>query len=351
MAELHYAAEMDDVELIEIIAGHPKVNLNAVTSDSESTPLIIATGKGRSQALKCLLEKGADASCVDKCGCVALMEAAKRNPLECVDILLKIDDSVAKLQDKKGMNALMYGIGNPEIVEKLIKLSDLSQVTKLGDSVLHRAASRMNSLKSTKIILEQRFFDIDVKNSEGRTPLYCAIKNRQLDIADCLVQNGANLSADINYGWRLYNLAIETDETETFLTKYLINDPEFMIRRLVDKNRLKVLKAYATKFSESPSKLGRFLKKDMSQTMKIGEKSAADCLELLLSYEENSDKVIKTAIKTIDRFVYFKKALDRLSKFEDGDELINQNIDEFLYLAMNKKKQYRGLSTFIRSRC
>lgn len=136
---LHYAAELDNVELIRMVSRHPKVNLNLLTNDAASSPLIIAAEMGKYRALRCLLGIGADASILDSNGRSALMLAAKGNHLKCVDILLKTNTNLVKLQDRKGRNALMHGIENPKIVRKLIKISYLSQISGSGNTVLHYA--------------------------------------------------------------------------------------------------------------------------------------------------------------------------------------------------------------------
>lgn len=217
---LHYAAESDDTELVEIIASHPKVNLNARTANNLWTPLMVAASLGNFSALKRLLEFGADVACVSDTGTSALMLASKANSLECVDALMNGVSSVMinNLQDEDGLNALMYGVSNVTIVEELIQYSDLLQVDKSGRTILHMA-SQVN-LDSVKLIVKKNVCDVNATDEYDQTPLYCAAIKKRFDIATYLIENGASPADE-----HVYYLAIELDESEEFLMKYLLKDP------------------------------------------------------------------------------------------------------------------------------
>ena len=104
---LHYAAELDDFELIKmILSQQPRAKINAKTLEMMSTPLMIAAGNGKTKALEILLENGADTSCQNASGYTALMLAVEGEHEDCVDILLEKGNCNIKIQNFYGVNAL-----------------------------------------------------------------------------------------------------------------------------------------------------------------------------------------------------------------------------------------------------
>ncbi len=84
--------------------------------------LLIAAGRGHTDAVKLLLDKGADVNAGDQWGQTALMIAAGTGRLEMVRLLLATGAEV-NTQSKKGNTALMYaaGDGHSQVVQLLLE--------------------------------------------------------------------------------------------------------------------------------------------------------------------------------------------------------------------------------------
>lgn len=331
---LHYAAELNGLELMEIISSHPQVNFDARTSFSMCTPLIIASQSGNSVSLKFLLDKGADATCVDSNGLSALMVASKENHLECVKLLIETDINLAKLQDKNGMNALMHGIDNAEIVEKLINHSDLTQVNSQKHTVLHLASK--SNLDSVRIIVERNVIDINLKCPIDGTPLQVSAEVKKLDIAGYLIENGAIFSFSHNLHVRLYFLAIQIDETETFLIKYLMDAPLLSgyLESMVSFNRSKILKAYAKKISDD--QFESFFERAISLVCENGN-LRADCFKILLEFAHDTKTLKNCANYAVFDLEYFKLFFEHILKVSTKKQL-NEHLRYVFLLSIRSYK-------------
>lgn len=243
---LHYAAELDDSELIKMILDqHPRAKINAKTLEIMSTPLMIAAGNGKTRALEVLLENHADTSCQNSSGYTALMLAAEGEYEECVEMILKKGNNNIKLQNYYGMNVLMLSVNNVEIAKKLIKDSDLSQVDAEGSSVLH-LVSKKGSFEVLQLLLKEPDIAVNYKNFNDETPLHLAIQEQHLDFAKLLIQNGASLLVRDSKGYTPFQYAAIYDETEEFLETYQceeleINDTLILAAQY---GRLKTLKKF-----------------------------------------------------------------------------------------------------------
>ena len=283
---LHYAAELDDVELIKmILKEQPKVKINARTFEMMSTPLMIAAGNGKVHALSVLLEHDADVACQNAAGFTTLMVATEANNLECIELLLNSGkDYNVKAQNFKGLNALMMAVDNFKIAQRLIKISDLSQIDSEGNTLLHMTSKKGNK-EVMNLLFNYMSEFINHKNYNGQTPLHCAIQTKHLDMADILIFNGADLLAADFSGLNSFQYAAIYDDTEEFLTKYKCSQIELedLFITAAEHGRLSLLKRFVDEIEEivlidslmSASKGGHF-----------------DCVKLILEHYEDPDDLI-----------------------------------------------------------
>ena len=246
---LHYAAELDDVELIKLILEQPKVRINVKTLDMGSTPLMIAAGNDKLEALKYLLERGADSSKTNNYGYTALMIAAESGSLESVKALLNVKDCDVNAQNHSGANSLMIGIKYFEIVEILLNITDLSQEDENHDNVLHHACS-LGSFEVVHMVLDKSSIDLNKQNRFGETAVHNAIKRKQFDLVEYLIKNGANLDLCDEKGLCGYQYIVINDDSETFLDKHNIPDEQIsnILFHVVEFNRTKTLKIFLEKY-------------------------------------------------------------------------------------------------------
>lgn len=332
---LHYAAELDDVELIEIITSHPKLILNPKTIEMASTPLMIAAGNGKSRALKCLVGKGADVSCMNEHCYTALMLAAEAQNLECVDILLEADRSCTHFTNFNQRTALQLGIRSLEIVERLIKVSDLNQVDGEGYTVLHYACEHAPA-KVVQLILDQNVLGVNVRSFENETPLHIAIMHGRMEIADLLIQNGASLSA-VGEGGSAYECAAIYDKSESFLEKYEIANESHapgLLLRLAENGRAKTLKRYLSKLALHYSKRRDIVKMAFYAAAKGGH---VDCMKLLFPDSIDGNMFVQAIIFSVmgSHFACFEFSYTELLKLDNGEELIEDNKENVLEMAFS----------------
>ena len=301
---LHYAAELDDFDLIKmILKQQPRAKINAKTLEIMSTPLMIAAGNGKVKALEVLLENGADTSCQNASGYTALMLAAEGGHEECVNILLQKGNCNIKIQNFYGVNALMLAVNYPEITKRLVKGSDISQVDLEGSSVLHLTCKK-GSLEVLKILLQEPEISVNYKSFKGETPLHCAIESQRLDFALLLIQNGASLLVKDFRGLTAFQYAAIYDETEEFLKTFECEDSEINETLILaaEYGRLVTLKTLVSKVNND------IIGHSLVSAAKGGH---LDCLKLLIAaknYEPLSDVLIDVEIAALseNRFECFE---------------------------------------------
>ncbi len=88
--------------------------------------------------------------------------------------------------------------GSYEIVEDLLKITDVNITDGYGRTPIHYASAK----GFTKIaeLLIKNGADVNVKDDRGITPLHLATKNGHLEVVQLLVRNGADVNAKDDYG-------------------------------------------------------------------------------------------------------------------------------------------------------
>ena len=81
------------------------------------------------------------------------------------------------------------------------QLKKYPQITKtIENSTLHWVTMYGN-IKEAELLLEQKATDVNQKNHNGSTALHIAIKEQKIDFVSLLLEKGANLNAEDNYGY------------------------------------------------------------------------------------------------------------------------------------------------------
>lgn len=315
---LHYAAELDDVELIKmILKEQPKVKINAKTLEMMSTPLMIAAGNGKICAMNVLLEHGADPSCQNAAGFTALMIATEANSIECVKLLLRHErDCNITAQNFRGLNALMLAVNSVELTQKLIYQSDLTQVDIEGNTVYHLACKHGNTEVITTLLNHSKSF-INTKNLMGQTPLHFAIQSKNLNVTDILISNGADILEKDSRELNAFQYAAIIDDTEEFLKKYKcpIEEVDNLFIVAAENGRLTILQELVNSVNEFT------LENSLISASSGGH---LDCVKLIFEQIKDSVNVvlIEAAIealssKKFECFHFLYKTLQEDDKFAD----------------------------------
>ena len=228
---LHIAAQLDRGDVIDLLVKN-KANVNAlVVSDTAKrgyTPLLLAAETGHERQVRRLLDKRADPSINTPNNTSALSLAAKSGNFESVKALINKLNNV-NIPNADGTTPLMYACRTDKlnIVRLLLEqgaevnhqanngitplmtasyynnLAIIQELLRAGANVNLRATTGVNALmlsmnSGASLPVAQTLLnagvEVDVEDSEGRTPLFFAVHYKKYDIIRELLRRGADPS-------------------------------------------------------------------------------------------------------------------------------------------------------------
>ena len=211
MTALIWAAHNDDLEMAHLLisagASAKAVNRYGIT------PLTEAALLGDAPLVELLLKAGADPNTTLPEGDTVLMLASRTGNAAAVKALL---DSGANVNAKEGWHgemALMAAAGenHPEVVRLLVERGadvnatgskldyplivrqDVMSIPPVGGLTPLMEAARENSYEAAEALLKSGA-DPNIQNPEKMTALLIAVTNLHWDLANLLIENGANPS-------------------------------------------------------------------------------------------------------------------------------------------------------------
>ncbi len=211
---LHWAAGNGDLELTRLLldAG---ARVDAATRIGSMTPLFMAAKSGEAAVIETLLAVGASANEANDNGTTVLMSAAASGSVEAVGALIEARADVNATEETNGQTALMFAatLNRAEAIKVLIEngadASITTKVSKLpnrgrvgrrsgpavvgGMTALH-FASRDGQMDAVRELVAGGA-DINAVTGSNKTPpITEAILNANLDIAEFLLDNGADVN-------------------------------------------------------------------------------------------------------------------------------------------------------------
>jgi ankyrin repeat protein len=152
---LWIACRYNNIDSLEILLNHSKININKVTN-YDITPLHISCSFGNTECVKLLINiKGIDINKADKQGITAFEAACWCGHIECAKLLINIKGIDINKADKQGITA--FG-----------------------------AACRCGHTECVKLLLTHPDIDINIKDNNNMTPLMGAIQNNHKEIIQIL---------------------------------------------------------------------------------------------------------------------------------------------------------------------
>jgi ankyrin repeat protein len=209
---IHWAVYKVDYELIEaLIAKKAKVD---VTNEFGAAPLAEAVKLADARIVKMLLDAGAGVEAPNQDGQTALMLAIKTGELPIVEMLVKAGANVNVVEEFQNQTPLMWAATAPKNAAEMTRLllskganvkpramytdwpNQLSseprgQYRPVGGLTALLYASR-NGCYDCAVALIGAGADVNVPTPEGVTPLMVALDNDNNDIANLLLDRGAN---------------------------------------------------------------------------------------------------------------------------------------------------------------
>lgn len=205
-----------------LVAAGSDVNAQA---KSGATPLIIAAGRsGSYEAVKLLLDRGANPNLADAMGTSALIAAAYQGETATVKLLLEKGADVKAFSNMKaGPLAAAINGNNIDIVRMLIaRGADLEASRKFSGQVKHGAitlngqtplvlASAHSSPEIVKALLDAGA-KVNVQDQRGLSPLMAAVASDRQEpkVIEMLLKAGADPNAKDIYGSSVLDWAAKT---------------------------------------------------------------------------------------------------------------------------------------------
>ncbi|KAL2008898.1 hypothetical protein VTN00DRAFT_7092 [Thermoascus crustaceus] len=191
------------------------VNLNVMESEEGKTPLIQSVVEADHEAVRTLLENGADIDGKTENGVTPLMTAAHEGRLEIVQLLLQLGATVC-LQDDQGLTALMWAAhGNHTDIAKLLleNGANVNIGSSNGSTALILAASE-NHVEMLKLLLAWGAY-IDAQMTDGSTSLMLAARNKCEAVVRLLLNHNADVHKTCAAGGTALDRARETQHPES----------------------------------------------------------------------------------------------------------------------------------------
>ncbi len=210
---IHFAARNGNIELIEYILSKG-YDLNQ-KNDAGQVPIVWAVAGNTPEVIKFLKEKGADINAKDSDGKSLMFNAAARGSKETIELLQSYGLDINE-KDNFGMTPLLSAIrGGKETVEFLLdKGAEIApkecmsgnSCTIDGTTTLHHAMYA-NNPEIVELLIKRKA-PLNVIDSNGSTPLMIAVNRGSDEIAQLLIDNGADPDIkDIAYGRTALHIA------------------------------------------------------------------------------------------------------------------------------------------------
>lgn len=215
--QLLEAAKAGDLEIVKkLVTAHTGIVNCRDVDGRQSTPLHFAAGYNRVSVVEYLLQYGADVHAKDKGGLVPLHNACSYGHYEVADLLVRHGASV-NVSDLWKFTPLHEATakGKHDIVKLLLKHGadpnkknrdghtpldlvregdqDVADLLR-GDAALLDAAKKGNLARVMKLLTPE---NINCRDSHGRnsTPLHLAAGYNNYEVAELLLENGADVNA------------------------------------------------------------------------------------------------------------------------------------------------------------
>jgi len=200
-------------------------DVNVRTGYHKLVPLHQASSGGHLSIIKLLLEKGADINATSAAGWTPLHAAKNKETAE----LLVNNGADVNAVSEKGLTPLSEAVsmGNTELAKYLVeKGADAShKLTNTNRTLLHYAGSA-----GTAAYLLSLGIGVEARDAWGYTPLHMAAEAGNMDVAEFLINRGADINAKITWFIRNDDYPIGS----TPLDIVLDNDPQSELAKYLE---------------------------------------------------------------------------------------------------------------------
>ncbi|XP_046342732.2 serine/threonine-protein phosphatase 6 regulatory ankyrin repeat subunit A-like isoform X2 [Haliotis rufescens] len=217
---LHAACEGGNVQIVEYIVSHNKVDINSTGHDR--TPVMSAALKGHKAMFDLLVNKGCDLTVKDEYGDNILYVACEGGNVQIVEYIVSHNIVDINSADDVGRTPVMLAVlkGHKAVFDLLVsKGCDLTVKDTYGDNILH-AAWKGGNVEIVKYIVSHNIVDINSADDVGRTPVMLAVLKGHKAVFDLLVRKRCDLTVQDEDGDNILHAACNGGNVE--IVEYIV---------------------------------------------------------------------------------------------------------------------------------
>ena len=223
---LHWAVYHDDPALVDVLV---RAGAKAGAKNRYGvTPLWLATINGNTAIVERLLDAGADARAAradnDE---TTLMIAARAGHVDVMKVLLDHGANVNAVESHRGQTALMWAAAekHPAAVALLLEAgADTKARSARAELTPLMFAIRAGHIETTRVLLDIGG-DLTETASDGTTMLMLAVLNANFELANFLLERGADPNVNDPHGSPLFVLTWLRSAINRSLTSILVRTP------------------------------------------------------------------------------------------------------------------------------
>ncbi|XP_020291567.1 uncharacterized protein LOC109858571 [Pseudomyrmex gracilis] len=200
---LYDAIENKEIEMAELLLNRG-ANVNA-SDESGVTPLCLAVKKGHVDVVKMLIDRGANVNTKTRDGTTPLHYAIKYKNRKIAELLLNHRANV-NASDKSGVTPMCLAVerryvdGIKMFMDRGVNVETLFGTYSLHDAIVNK------EIEIAELLLN-RGANVNASNRYGVTPLCLAVKGGHVDVVKMLMDRGANVFAKTLDGSTLLHYA------------------------------------------------------------------------------------------------------------------------------------------------
>lgn len=184
---IHLAAARDHTAVITFLIDNR--SLTRTPDKWGATPLHYAAYFGKEEAIKLLLSKGNEIGTKDRRGCTPLHCAAASDSIKCYTIINEASKDTSP-KDAQGRTPLFYA-SSKQMFDYLSLEFPITSIDLKGQSVIH-AAAEMNFVELISYFLQNKFYHVNITDTQLITPLHLAAFYGHHDVLTLLLEHSAD---------------------------------------------------------------------------------------------------------------------------------------------------------------
>ena len=242
---LHIASYKSKREVVELFLKLYKPAANAVDYNNQTPLMFACSDEDRFDNIVALVNNGADIKLRNNYGATLLHFASHKSSAKVLKFLLGFNELCVNATNNDHQTPLMFACldgGRLENIQTLILHGADTKVKDIKGSSLLHFASFWSKQEVVDFFTKQNEVSVNANDNHNYTPLmYACFRGGRLDNIKTLVNKGANLKAEDNYGATVLHIASRNSKQE--VVEYLLKFDEISVNATDKKNRTPLMHA------------------------------------------------------------------------------------------------------------